>query len=140
MKIPHPWIVLAHPTATDWYSSFKIIIISLLWNVELHGCLWIHFFISEGVSKANKWETPSTGIDKLVSTSGHLIISFFFFDTDLTTYLNQRQLNSIRFKTMNVEITCMLILLAEELFQLSIKVECSVKNVCKFRKENLHKE
>lgn len=29
---------------------------------------------------------------------------------------------------MNVEITCMLILLAEELFQLSIKVECSVKN------------
>lgn len=41
---------------------------------------------------------------------------------------------------MNVEITCMLILLAEELFQLSIKVECSVKNVPKFRKENLHKE
>ena len=40
---------------------------------------------------------------------------------------------------MNVEITCMLILLAEELFQLSIKVECSIKNVCKFRKETCTK-
>lgn len=37
----------------------------------------------------------------------------------------------MRFKTVNVEITCILILLTEELFQLSVKVECSVKNVHK---------
>ena len=140
MKIACPWIVLAHPTATDWYSSFKLIIISLLWNVELHGCLWIHFFYIWG-SVWSKQVRDSINRNRQISIHKWAFNHFFFFfDTDLTTYLNQRQLNSIRFKTMNVEITCMLILLAEELFQLSIKVECSVKNVCKFRKENLHKE